>query len=305
MLHPKGSDSNIRDRLMKNILSLALAVTALVSCVNDLSAQSEPQYIRIVPQNTPIPIINIDTNPSIEQFIGYYKGRGRMTLKVWTARSGRNEKMVRRIFREEGVPEDLFRLPQLREACVGSPRPLWTFIPKVASRYGLRRTKYLDETKSFEKATRATAQYLKFLGDKYNRDWALALGAYESGEGNVDLALERTKAKDYWTIYKKLPLETRNFPANVFAIILIANNPQKYGFADFVKDLPIEYELARVPPSVSLERIADYSRSDLKTIKQLNPELIASVTPPEPYVIRVPPGSGRMLADRLRKLLSK
>lgn len=302
-------DENVKKGCFIFLMSFGLFFSTILIKAQDVNVERVFKRIEVGRNPIPLPLI-FQTNPLIEQYISYYQGRGRQSIQTILFRSSRHEKMIRRIFSEEGVPKELSWMQQLVVESGSTMgwnyiRPLWLFTPSIAKKYGLRKTKYLDETKSFEKATRAMAQYLKFLYHKYNKNWEMALGAYESGEGNVDYASKRAKTKDYWKIYQYLPRETRNFVPNILAIILIANNPQKYNFIEFKKDSSFEYELIRIPPSVSLERIAEYSGTDLKFIKSINPELIANVTPPENYIIRVPMGSGQIFAQRMRKLLSR
>jgi len=123
-------------------------------------------------------------NSLIQGFLNYYMGRGRATMENGLRRSGRFLEMAQRIFREEGVPQDLVWLGQVESAWSPMARSwaaavgLWQFISGTAARYGLYQDAYIDERCSFEKATRASARYLKFLGDRYNGNWELAMAAY-------------------------------------------------------------------------------------------------------------------------------
>lgn len=294
---------------MKKLKILLLALI-LLRLSEQIFAQTEYKIIEI-PQKPSIPL-KFQTNQIIQQYLNYYQGRGRVTMKTILARSGRHEKMIQRIFREESVPENLSWMQQIEEIWWNYParswdyvKPLWVFQPDIAPKYGLRKTKFLNETKGFEKATHATAQYLKYLFNKYAKNWELTLAAYFAGKNAVNRAIKKAKVKDFWQIYEHLSPETRVFVPHVLATILIANNPESYGFTDVKKDLPIEYELVRIPPSVSLERIAEYSGTDINFIKQINPELISNLTPPQPYIVRVPMGSGQIFAQRMRSLLSR
>jgi membrane-bound lytic murein transglycosylase D len=58
----------------------------------------------------------IEGNALIQQFINYYQGRGRSTMEAGLRRSGQFMQMARRIFREEGVPEDVTWLGQVESA---------------------------------------------------------------------------------------------------------------------------------------------------------------------------------------------
>ena len=178
-------------------------------------------------------------NALIQSFINYYLGRGRETMEQGLRRSGRFLEMAQKIFKEEGVPQDVAWLGQVESAWSPVARSwaaavgLWQFIPDTGSRYGLRQDYYVDERSSFEKATRASARYLKWLADRYDGNWELAMAAYNSGEGRIDSAIARSGYADFWEIYSRglIPQETRNYVPNILAVILIAKNPEKYGFS--------------------------------------------------------------------------
>src|SRR5205085_1449628 len=129
-------------------------------------------------------------------------------------RSGRFMPMARKIFREVGVPEDITWLGQIESAW--QPRAmswaaasgLWQFVPSTGSRFGLRQTAWVDERNSFEKATRASAMYLKWLATRYNGNWELAIAAYNTGEGNIDRAIQRAGACGSWQTVRRA-LEAR------------------------------------------------------------------------------------------------
>ena len=77
-------------------------------------------------------------------------------------RSGMFMRMARKIFREEGIPENIAWLGQVESAWKPTARSwaaaagLWQFIPGTGARYNLRQNGYVDERNSFEKATRAS-----------------------------------------------------------------------------------------------------------------------------------------------------
>jgi membrane-bound lytic murein transglycosylase D len=232
-------------------------------------------------------------HPMVQQYINYYRGRGRLTMETGLYRSGMFMRMARRTFRDEGIPENITWLGQVESAWkpnAGSwavATGLWQFIPGTGERYGLRQNGYVDERNSFEKATRASAKYLKFLANRYDGNWELAMAAYNCGGGNVDRAIRRAGVADFWAVYPYLPKETRNYVPNILAAILIANNPNAYGFSRVRPAPTLQYEIQRVPKSTYLGLIAQVNNTTIEYIRYLNPELRTNMTPPEPYMIRV------------------
>ncbi|HYJ92537.1 MAG TPA: transglycosylase SLT domain-containing protein [Pyrinomonadaceae bacterium] len=262
--------------------------------VNSPQAQQQFQYIQYAVANKSLGF-TFQVHPMIQQFINYYQGRGRSTMEVGLYRSGMFMSMARRVFREEGIPENMAWLGQVESTWKptalswASASGLWQFIPGTGSRFGLQRTAYVDERNSFDEATHASAQYLKFLYQRYG-SWELAMAAYNSGEGNVDRAVRRAGTANFWIAYPYLPQETRNYVPNILATILIANNPQQYGFGHIRPAAPLRYDRIRVPASTNLGIVAQASDTTVQYLRYLNPQLRSNVTPPEPYVVNVPPG---------------
>ncbi|HUF03667.1 MAG TPA: transglycosylase SLT domain-containing protein [Aridibacter sp.] len=283
-----------------------LVLTPEEQDVDSPEAQYEYEIIRSAAANKSLGF-SFQMHRMVQQYLNYYRGRGRRTMEVGLYRSGYFMTMARRIFREEGVPENVAWLGQVESAWKptahswASAAGLWQFIPGTGARYGLRRTAYVDERQSFEQATRASARYLKFLANRYGGNWELAMAGYNCGEGNVDRAIRRAGASNFWAAYPYLPKETRNYVPNILATILIANNPQQYGFSHIRPAPRLRYDRLRVPPSTSLQLVAQASDSTVQYLRFLNPELRTNRTPPEPYVVRVPAGKANEVVAILRR----
>lgn len=145
---------------------------------------------------------------------------------------------------------------------------------------------------------------MKWLANRYDGNWELAMAAYNSGEGRVDSAIARSGYADFWEIYSRglLPNETRNYVPNILATIIIAKNPEKYGFS--VKPEPsLKYDFVKVNNSVDLRLAADATDTPYEMLLALNPELKRGVTPPGvEHPLRVPPGKGRVLQLALLRI---
>jgi len=249
-------------------------------------------------------------NALIQSYINYYQGRGRGTMEQGLRRSGRFMSMARQIFREEGVPQDLVWLCQVESAwspvaqswaaAVG----LWQFIAGTGTRFGLQIDAWVDERCSFEKATRASARYLRFLADRFDGNWELAMAAYNTGENRIDSAIAKSGYADFWEIYDRglIPRETRNYVPNILATIIIAKNPTRYGFS-VTPEPALTYDYVKVNNLVDLRLVADATQASPDLINALNPELKRGVTPPgTDYLLRVPAGKGRELQSALSRI---
>ena len=248
-------------------------------------------------------------NPLIQQYINYYQSRGRSTMENGLRRSGQYMRLARKIFAEEGVPLDVTWLGQVESAWKpkavswAAASGLWQFIPGTGRMYGLRQNAYIDERNSYEQATRASARHLKDLSKRYNGNWELAMAAYNTGAGNIDRAISRAGTANFWMIYPYIAQETRNYVPNILAVILIAKNPEKYGFKGIKSDTPMSYDVVQVPTATSLQLVADATDSNVDYIRSLNPELKRDITPRgDTYNVRIPAGRAKQFASLIQRI---
>lgn len=237
-------------------------------------------------------------------YINFFSGRGRGTLERGLARSGRYEEMIRKVLREEGVPQDLIYLAQaesgfhpLAVSRMGA-RGMWQFMGSRAKGYGLHRDFWVDDRQDPEKATRAAARHLKDLYTQFG-DWYLAMAAYNSGPGSVQSAVKRTGYADFWELYRRnvLPRETRNYVPIILAVTIMAKNPEQYGLDDVNRDQPIPYDTVRIDYPVDLRLVAQCVGVPAGDIQDLNPGLLRLTTPRDrDFELRIPKGS----KDRFR-----
>jgi hypothetical protein len=189
-------------------------------------ARLEASNAKVTPDSPPLPS-QASYPQAVDQFIRYYRTAGAESWSASVRRLERIRPMVERIFDEEGVPRELIWLGLVESGYNPTARSpenalgVWQFIPETARRFGLV-VGANDERMQTEKATRAAARYLRFLFDMFG-DWNLALAAYNSGEGRVQSAIERSGSRDFWTLAADgyLPRETRAYvPAVLAAQIL-------------------------------------------------------------------------------------
>lgn len=238
-------------------------------------------------------------NDYVASYINYYSTHGRSILeKAWT-RAGRYREMIERIFKEEGVPQDMVYLAQAESGfhplalSRAGARGMWQFMASRARGYGLTRNWWVDERQDPEKSTRAAARHLKDLYKQFG-DWYLAMAAYNSGPGNVQRAVQRTGFADFWELYKRgvLPRETKNYVPIIVAITIMAKNPAQYGLDNIQPDSPPKADVTRINYPVDLRLVAECIDVSVDTLQDLNPSLLRMTTPKTgAFDLRLPEGS--------------
>ncbi len=251
----------------------------------------------------------IEFNRRVLAWIDFYLGRGRRSFDHSLERSGRYLAMARRIFAEEGVPQDLASLAHVESGFrhnAQSPARalgLWQFMRGTARCYGLRCDAYVDERLDPEKSTRACAQHLRDLYAEYG-DWYLSLAAYNAGAGKVNRAIRKTGEHNFWDIARTRYLvnETRNFVPAILAATILAKSPGAYGFKEATEP-PLEYDTITVDTPTDLRVLSAAAGIPLAELVDLNPALLLMQTPRgEPYAVHVPAGFGEAVAAAIEEI---
>ena len=254
-----------------------------------------------------VPIVR---NESVEDYVEYFQTRLRDKFKLWLERSGRYIPIMREIFKEHGLPEDLVFVALIesgfnpyaysRARAVGP----WQFMKATGLRYGLRIDSWVDERRDPIKSTRAAARYLKDLYSQFG-SWPLAMAGYNAGEGKIGRALVKAKADDFWDLRstRYIRPETKGYVPKFMAATIIAKNPERYGFTlDYHE--PLRYDVTTLPASADLRVVAQAAGVPYEEIKALNPELKTELTPPtmEHYSVRLPLGTQQTFADAYSRI---
>jgi membrane-bound lytic murein transglycosylase D len=224
--------------------------------------------------------------------------RGRAIVARGLRRSGRYREMISRVLREEGLPQDLIYVAQAESAfeplALSRARALgiWQFVAGSGRKYGLAHTWWVDERRDPEKSTRAAAHYLRDLYGMFG-DWYLALAAYNTGEGNVAKAVERTGYADFWELHRRNALlkQTRNYVPIILALALIAKDPASHGI-EVEAEEPLRCDVVKPGHALDLRLAAETIGENVETLKALNPQLLRPVTPADPdFELRLPQGT--------------
>lgn len=258
------------------------------------------------------PEIPIVVNSKVRWYIKYFQTDARYYFEKWLQRTGSFETLIKGVLKEEGLPEDLFYLALIESGLNPKARSranavgIWQFIKPTAKRYGLRVNWWIDERRDPEKATRAAATYLKSMYGRFG-SWYLAAAGYNGGENRVKRAIQRHGSKDFWTLSRKknaFKRETRGYVPKYLAAMMIAKDPEAFGFtvseygADFI------YDMVNIPYATDLRVIARAAGVPVRDLRRLNPELLHWFTPPDypDYAIKLPKGTAETFEANFRKV---
>jgi membrane-bound lytic murein transglycosylase D len=221
---------------------------------------------------------------------------------------------MERIFREEGLPTELTRLP-LVESCfnvmayskVGAAG-IWQFMPSTGRRF-LDVGRAVDERRDPIASTRAAARFLREMHDNLDT-WPLTITAYNHGPAGIARAVRELGTADIGTIVRDyrgsaFGFASRNFYAEFLAAVDVAQHWQDHFETLPACGIPSSREV-RLERAVGIEVAARLAGTDRDTLADLNPALMRPVTDgkcaiPRGYRLRVPE-SGRGFEVRLAQL---
>jgi membrane-bound lytic murein transglycosylase D len=253
--------------------------------------------------------VPIAQNAKVLSYVELFQGRLRDFFQEGLDRSQRYLPMIQGVFKDEGVPLDLAYIPLVESAFKVnalsrvSARGMWQFMLPTAKENGLDQDWFVDERADPEKATRAAAQYLKTLNGMFDGDWEFTLASYNAGPGRLQRAAKLSKKSDFWDIAatpRYLPRETREYVPMIMAAIIIAKNPELYGFR-IASAAPLAYETVDIPGALDLKFIAEWANVTVEELQDLNPELRRTTTPMTTHQLKVPVGTAASIEAGLTK----
>ncbi len=98
--------------------------------------------------------------------------------------------------------------------------------------------------------------------------------------------------------------ETKNYIPKFMAAMIIARNPETFGFT-FMEVPEFQYDLLEVPAGMGVRTITEQSGISLELIRSINPELKGNIIPlsERRYVLRLPRGIGSVFIENFEALL--
>ncbi|MEO5987470.1 MAG: FHA domain-containing protein [Candidatus Eisenbacteria bacterium] len=182
-------------------------------------------------------------NGYVEEFVKY-KG----SMKQMLERSRTMQPRIRTILATRHLPEAFCyvswvesRLDPSQKSPVGA-LGLWQFMPGTAREYKLvvdEGNPARDERTNVERSTAAAADYFAtLLRDQGPEYFMLVLASYNRGHNALDRAKQKItdpmlrSTRKYWYLveHELLPEETRNYVPKIFAVRIIAEAPERFGF---------------------------------------------------------------------------
>ncbi len=253
----------------------------------------------------------VTINKQVLYYLDLFQGKQKKSFTAWLARSSQYIPSIQEEFKKAGLPRDLAYLAMIESGfnpSAYSPADasgLWQFIEGTGRNHGLRIDSWVDERREPDKATKAAIHYLSKLYKDFD-NWYLAVAAYNGGEKRIETACKNNNTEDFWEIAESegIYLETKRYVPKLIAAILIARNPEKFGFTEIKYQKPQQYDIIDVPGGVDLEAVAITANTSVKQLRTLNNELQKNQTPPKQknYTMRIPVGTKELVARNLNKI---
>lgn len=216
-------------------------------------------------------------SPTVRGYINTYALKRHKSTEVMLGKRSMYFPIFERFLAEQGLPTDLKYLPIVESALKPHAKSrvgamgLWQFMPYTGKEYGLKINSRVDERKDPVRATKAAAQFLEKLYNRYG-DWALALAAYNAGPGRVNKAIKRARSKNFWRVRKYLPKETRSYVPGFIAAAYICKYHEEHGLHPVLPDYQLQVtDIAMVFDAMTFGEISRITGTPVHIIKELNP----------------------------------
>ncbi|MET0286616.1 MAG: LysM peptidoglycan-binding domain-containing protein [Polyangiales bacterium] len=237
-----------------------------------------------------LPSLPVRWDRRVIEYLLFFKDdpRGRELAAGWVKRRERFGTMIRRVLDEHGLPADVQYVAMIESGYDPSARSqvdawgMWQFMQQPGSSYGLRIDRWVDERLDPERSTRAASRFMRDLYDRFG-SWELAFAAYNMGYGGLLRAIKKYNSNDYWLLSHLeagLPFETSLYVSKITAMAIVGHNPERFGFKDLVMERPRAMAKVDVSPGSALDEIAAAAGITVDQLRQYNPHLKQSRTPP-------------------------
>ena len=188
---------------------------------------------------------------------------------------------MEQIFRDEGMPAELTRLPFVESSFniyarskVGASG-IWQFVPRTGRAY-MKVNAVIDERNDPLMATKASAKLLK---QNFNllKSWPLAVTGYNHGAFGVRGLTKKLKTENLNEIIerassRRFGFAGENFYACFMAVLHVESNADKY-FGSIKRSPELKYERIPLPTSILWDNLVSWFGDDLDKAKMYNPHI--------------------------------
>lgn len=241
--------------------------------------------------------IDMPYNNKVKTVINFYVDRRRDHVEKLLGLSKYYFPIFEDILAENDMPIEFKILPVIESALNttvvsrAGARGLWQFMPSTGRMYGLTVNTLVDERCDPVKSTYAAVRYLKDLYRIYN-DWHMAIAAYNCGPGTVNKAIRRSGGKrDYWSIYRFLPAETRSYVPIFIAANYVMQYYSDHNLCPAEIDMPIYTDTIVVNERLCFSKVAQVLGIPIDELRILNPQYRKDIIPGsklKEYNLRLP-----------------
>lgn len=226
--------------------------------------------------------------------------KDRFALGIYYA--GRYIREMEKIFKNEGLPIELTRLPFVESSFniyarsrVGASG-IWQFMRRTARPY-MMVNNAVDERNDPIKATRSSAKLLK-SNFMMLKSWPLALTGYNHGPNGIARIVKKTGTTDLAEIINKYSsrrfgFASENFYACFLAALEVERSANKY-FGGVKWSVPLDHAEIKLTKPVPFEAVKVWFRDDAELAQLFNPHFSPNVRRgrtdmPRGTNVRVPP----------------
>lgn len=276
--------------------------------IKDLSYDDSLIVSRLlrIPTTIEMPLNNVT-----RKFIDTYSNRMKRSVSVMLGSANFYMPIFEEALERYNLPLELKYLPVIESGLRPSATSrvgaagLWQFMIHTGKRYGLEINTLVDERRDPVKSSDAAARYLRDLYAMFS-DWGLAIAAYNCGEGNVQKAILRsgnTDGVDYWSVYTRLPRETRGYVPAFIAANYIMNYYCEHGITPYEATMPAESDTVQVNAELKFSQIATVCGLSMEELRALNPQYRRDIVPAG-YSLRLPSSAVEAYVTREQEIVN-
>ena len=241
--------------------------------------------------------VDLSFNKTVKNFIELYTQRRRDQVEMMLGLANFYFPIFEEALDKYNLPMELKYMAIIESALNPAARSranavgLWQFMYGTGRMLKLEIGTYVDERQDPVKSTEAAARYLSDLYKIY-KNWHLVIAAYNCGPGNVNKAIRRSGgARDYWSIYYRLPRETRGYVPAFIAAAYVMNNYQAHNLHPRYPDFPIVTDTIMINSYLHFKQVEEITNIPIEELRALNPQYRMDIIPAKKdkkYVLKIP-----------------